>query len=272
MKIKEIRQLTGLNQAEFSKKYKIPLQTLRQWEQGVSTCKEYVADLLEYKVRDDIKKIKESDSNHNAYKEAMFFLKDEEEDKNMLLQGFYVLNKGDEKLIVIDFGTNSGSLLEEVDASKIKSEFLKNSPGGGCAVVDGEFLRSCMYGETYGRFFKRTEEAVKVQCGISLEELKAKYEITAYLKSSYNKFKYHLLIRDIGFNDINVVLSSEAEKYREDIEKVLAAQKWSCRVIINAAPDEELYEKAQENNGQVHVNDIKMEDINTIYYEINIKK
>lgn len=271
MKIKEIRQLTGLNQAEFSKKYKIPLQTLRQWEQGVSTCKEYVADLLEYKVRDDIKKIKESDSNH--YKEAMLFLKDEEEDKNMLLQGFYVLNKGAKKLVVIDFGTNSGSLLEEVDESKIKSEFLKNSPGGGCAVVDGDFLRSCMYGETYNRFFKRTEDAVKAQCGISLEELKAKYEITAYLKSFYgDKFKYQLLIRDIDFDDINVVLSSEAEKYREDIEKVLAAQKWSCRVIINAAPDEELYEKAQEKNWQVSAEDIKTEDINTIYYEINIKK
>ena len=34
MTVKEIRNLSGLNQTEFSKKYDIPLRTLSHWEKG----------------------------------------------------------------------------------------------------------------------------------------------------------------------------------------------------------------------------------------------
>lgn len=54
MTIKEIRQLTSLSQPKFCEKYKIPLQTFRKWEQGHSHCPDYVAELLEFKVREDL--------------------------------------------------------------------------------------------------------------------------------------------------------------------------------------------------------------------------
>ena len=51
MKIKELRGLTGLTQAEFARKYRIPLQTLKQWEsRPVATsyrkAPDYVLELL----------------------------------------------------------------------------------------------------------------------------------------------------------------------------------------------------------------------------------
>lgn len=55
MTIKEIRQLTNLSQRKFCEKYGIPLQTLCKWEQGHRTCSDYVVELLEFKVREDLK-------------------------------------------------------------------------------------------------------------------------------------------------------------------------------------------------------------------------
>lgn len=55
MKIKEIRKLTNLSQPQFSKKYNIPLPTLRHWEQGQREYPQYVLELLEFKVREDLK-------------------------------------------------------------------------------------------------------------------------------------------------------------------------------------------------------------------------
>lgn len=54
MQIKEIRALTNLSQSEFSEKYKIPLATIRHWEQGQRKCPEYIMDLLEFRVRKDL--------------------------------------------------------------------------------------------------------------------------------------------------------------------------------------------------------------------------
>lgn len=55
MNIKEIRNLTNLSQSSFSKKYGIPLPTLRHWEQGQRECPKYVLDLLKFKVKEDLK-------------------------------------------------------------------------------------------------------------------------------------------------------------------------------------------------------------------------
>lgn len=55
MEIKEIRTLTGLSQPQFSQKYNIPLPTLRHWEQKQRECPQYVLELLEFKVREDLK-------------------------------------------------------------------------------------------------------------------------------------------------------------------------------------------------------------------------
>lgn len=59
MTIKEIRQLTGLSQEAFARKYNIPFQTYRTWESDVKSsrhreCPEYVKELLEFKVRHDV--------------------------------------------------------------------------------------------------------------------------------------------------------------------------------------------------------------------------
>lgn len=55
MKIKEIRTLTGLTQKGFSDKYGIPLPTIQHWERGNRECPQYVRDLLEFKVKADMK-------------------------------------------------------------------------------------------------------------------------------------------------------------------------------------------------------------------------
>ena len=47
MDIKEIRELTGLNQTDFAKKYNIPLRTYQNWEGGKRNPPEYVLTLLQ---------------------------------------------------------------------------------------------------------------------------------------------------------------------------------------------------------------------------------
>lgn len=44
--IKEIREATRLSQRDFAKMYKIPLSTLRNWEQGTNSPAPYIIDLL----------------------------------------------------------------------------------------------------------------------------------------------------------------------------------------------------------------------------------
>lgn len=59
MTIKEIRSLTGLSQAQFADKYNIPKSTLQCWESEGAVkhrdCPEYVVELLEFKVKFDLK-------------------------------------------------------------------------------------------------------------------------------------------------------------------------------------------------------------------------
>lgn len=55
MTINEIRALANLSQAQFSEKYHIPLPTLRKWEQGKREPPDYVVELLEFRVREDMK-------------------------------------------------------------------------------------------------------------------------------------------------------------------------------------------------------------------------
>lgn len=55
MTIKEIRALSGLSAQKFGDKYKIPLRTMQNWEEGRRQAPEYVIDLLERVVREDFK-------------------------------------------------------------------------------------------------------------------------------------------------------------------------------------------------------------------------
>lgn len=54
MTIQEIRALTSLSQPQFSERYHIPLPTLRKWEQGKREPPDYLVELLEFKVREDM--------------------------------------------------------------------------------------------------------------------------------------------------------------------------------------------------------------------------
>ncbi len=54
MTIKELREMTGLSQAKFSKKYHISKRTLENWEQERRTTPEYVLFLLEAVIKNDI--------------------------------------------------------------------------------------------------------------------------------------------------------------------------------------------------------------------------
>lgn len=56
MKFKEIRSFSGLSQQAFSEKYGIPKRSIENWEGGKRNPPEYVVNLLERVVKEDIKK------------------------------------------------------------------------------------------------------------------------------------------------------------------------------------------------------------------------
>ena len=51
MKIKELRELTGLSQQQFADKFKIPVNSIRNWEQGKRTPPEYLPGMIEEIIR-----------------------------------------------------------------------------------------------------------------------------------------------------------------------------------------------------------------------------
>lgn len=58
MTIKEIRQISGLTQEKFAKKYEIPVHTIKGWESSATSsrhreCPLYVLKLLERVVNED---------------------------------------------------------------------------------------------------------------------------------------------------------------------------------------------------------------------------
>ena len=56
MNIKEIREMTGLNQTQFAKKFDIPLRTYQNWEGGRRNPPEYVLAMLQKLVEMEYKK------------------------------------------------------------------------------------------------------------------------------------------------------------------------------------------------------------------------
>jgi DNA-binding transcriptional regulator YiaG len=48
MNIKEMRQRTGLSQADFSMELGIPWRTVQNWELGTRACPEYLIKLIDY--------------------------------------------------------------------------------------------------------------------------------------------------------------------------------------------------------------------------------
>lgn len=60
-KIQEIRKKTKLTQAKFAEKYEIPVRTLQQWEQGISTPPAYVLAMIENLVDSNLRTFKVED-------------------------------------------------------------------------------------------------------------------------------------------------------------------------------------------------------------------
>ena len=53
MDVKEMRELLGETQQQFSKRYLIPTRSLQMWEKGTSKCPVYFLALLEKSVLED---------------------------------------------------------------------------------------------------------------------------------------------------------------------------------------------------------------------------
>lgn len=52
-KIKELRELTGMNRKEFCEYFKIPYRTVTEWELDNRHAPEYVLRLLEYYIKSE---------------------------------------------------------------------------------------------------------------------------------------------------------------------------------------------------------------------------
>ena len=67
VRIKELRESTGMNRKEFCDYFQIPYRTVTDWERGNRHAPEYVLRLLEYYIRmEGMSKIREdSDRSYN---------------------------------------------------------------------------------------------------------------------------------------------------------------------------------------------------------------
>ena len=54
MNIREMRTQLGDTQSEFAARYNIPFRTIQNWENGVRKPPEYIMNLLEYRIQDDL--------------------------------------------------------------------------------------------------------------------------------------------------------------------------------------------------------------------------
>ena len=61
--IKYLRLVTGMKREEFANYLHIPLNTVRDWEQGKRKMPEYVYELIEYKVSRELVLKDEEDAN-----------------------------------------------------------------------------------------------------------------------------------------------------------------------------------------------------------------
>ena len=62
----EIRGLLGVSRAEFSRRYKIPVRTLEDWDSGKRVPPEWTMELLERVVREDSHTNLHTDSEESA--------------------------------------------------------------------------------------------------------------------------------------------------------------------------------------------------------------
>ncbi len=67
-RIKDLRKKTGLSQSKFSAKFRIPVRTLQQWEQGISAPPEYLVRMMAYiMLLEENAQIKDEESIRGKY-------------------------------------------------------------------------------------------------------------------------------------------------------------------------------------------------------------
>lgn len=53
MTFKELRKASGMNQRQFAEYFNIPLRTIENWEADSEKCKQYLLDLMRYKLQNE---------------------------------------------------------------------------------------------------------------------------------------------------------------------------------------------------------------------------
>ena len=55
-KIKELREITGMNRRQFCEAFEIPYRTVTEWERGTRTAPKYVLKFMEYYIQNEERK------------------------------------------------------------------------------------------------------------------------------------------------------------------------------------------------------------------------
>jgi len=120
MTVRELRTLTGLTQAAFSKKYHIPKRTLENWEGGQRSPSETILYLLERAVKEDYKMKAKMDKTTKLYKDV-FGIKENHENVNKFMKAI-IINFGDERGDIIVENDNFGTRRKYADFTEGKKK------------------------------------------------------------------------------------------------------------------------------------------------------
>ena len=65
-KIKELREITGMNRRQFCEAFEIPYRTVTEWERGTRNAPKYVLKFMEYYIQNErVKKENEQEASEN---------------------------------------------------------------------------------------------------------------------------------------------------------------------------------------------------------------
>ena len=71
-KIKELREITGMNRRQFCEAFEIPYRTVTEWERGTRNAPKYVLKFMEYYIQNEkVKKENEEEAYRHIQKCSM---------------------------------------------------------------------------------------------------------------------------------------------------------------------------------------------------------
>lgn len=98
MTVKEMRELLGLTQEQFAQKYNIPKRSIQNWESGERKPPEYVVELLERAVKEDVREkrtMKKISLIHFSAEKKL----NSKNDKDLDYFNYAMVNDGDPEVI-----------------------------------------------------------------------------------------------------------------------------------------------------------------------------